>query len=144
MSEELDLPVVFHFEDIEFELIPEEKYTTWVHKMAEVNKVSIEAINYIFCSDEYLLDINRNYLQHDYYTDIISFPYHEKPNPLQGDIFISIDRVKENAADLKIDFNTELLRVISHGLLHFCGFKDKTSEDQQIMREKEEEMMNLF
>ncbi|MCL4107804.1 UNVERIFIED_CONTAM: hypothetical protein GTU68_027189 [Idotea baltica] len=112
--------------------------------MAEVNEVSLQVINYIFCSDEYLLEINQNYLKHDYYTDIISFPYSEKPSPLQGDIFISIDRVMENAKDREISFEKELLRVVSHGFLHFCGYKDKTEEEQENMRRKEEEMMQLF
>ncbi len=99
-------------------------------------------INYIFCSDAYLLDLNIRYLQHDYYTDILSFQMSD--DPVEGDIYISIDRVRDNAAGLNLAFEDELLRVISHGVLHFLGFKDKTSVQQQEMRSKEDELISIL
>ena len=100
-------------------------------------------INYIFCNDEYLHKINVDYLQHDTLTDIITFDY-GKDNLLASDIYISIERVRENAQEFGVDFPTELLRVMSHGILHLCGYKDKTPEQSQQMRQKEEEKMALF
>lgn len=96
-----------------------------------------KTINYIFCSDDYLLEINRTALNHDYYTDIITFPLHEKEMPIEAEIYISIDRVKENAIGFNIPFNKELARVIAHGTLHLCGYKDKTKKEVEQMREKE-------
>jgi probable rRNA maturation factor len=93
-------------------------------------------ISIIFCSDTYLLSMNREYLQHDYYTDIITFDYCEGP-VVSGDLFISTDRVKENAAEFDISFKIELYRVIFHGLLHLAGYMDKTKEEKQLMRDKE-------
>lgn len=95
-------------------------------------------LSYIFCSDEYLLSINRSFLKHDFYTDVISFDLSEKKNSIIGEIYISVDRVKENAKSLDISFNNELHRVIFHGALHFCGYKDKKKEDIKLMRSKED------
>jgi rRNA maturation RNase YbeY len=100
-------------------------------------------ISFIFCDDDYLLDINQKYLDHDTYTDIISFDS-SVGNILNGDIFISTERVEENANTYGIGFSEELKRVIIHGVLHFCGYKDKTPEQEQLMREKEEEKMEMF
>jgi len=99
-------------------------------------------INYIFCDDDYLLKKNQSYLQHDTLTDIITFEYSN--TPISADIFISIDRVKENAADRKLSIETELHRVMAHGILHLCGYGDKSDTDIKIMRIKEEESMRLF
>lgn len=99
-------------------------------------------ITFIFCSDKYLLEINKEYLQHDYYTDVITFDYSEN-NIISGDIFISIDRVKENADTYKVSFENELYRVMLHGVLHLVGYNDKTKEEQKIMRQKEDEYLNL-
>lgn len=99
-------------------------------------------INYIFCSDAYLLEINTLHLQHDYYTDIITFNYSELPT-INSDIYISTDRVFENAQSLNIPFETELMRVMIHGLLHLCGYKDKTPDEQLQMRAKEEYYLHL-
>jgi probable rRNA maturation factor len=93
-------------------------------------------ISIIICSDSYLLNMNREYLQHDYYTDIITFDYSEG-SVVSGDLFISTDRVKENAAEFGVSFYLELYRVIFHGLLHLVGYKDKTKEERQLMRDKE-------
>ena len=100
-------------------------------------------INYIFCNDGFLLDINKKYLNHDTLTDIISFDY-SIGNELHGDIFISVERVKENAEDFNVTFEDELKRVMAHGILHYCGYKDKTAEDEKTMRCKEDEKTKLF
>lgn len=102
----------------------------------------LRSLRYVFCSDDYLLQINRDFLQHDYYTDIITFEMADDPKAgSEGEIYISVERVKENAFSLHIPFKTELLRVIFHGALHLCGYKDKTSVDKLAMRLKEEEYL---
>ncbi|PHK27105.1 rRNA maturation factor, partial [Nostoc linckia z16] len=100
-------------------------------------------VNYIFCDDEYLLQKNIEFLDHDTLTDIISFDY-TMGNLISGDIFISIERVADNAKDFNVPFEEELRRVMAHGILHYCGYKDKSEQDETIMREKEEEKMLLF
>jgi probable rRNA maturation factor len=98
----------------------------------------VEAINYIFCSDQYLLKINKDFLDHNTYTDIITFQYTAPKLPVQSDIYISIDRVKENARRYHTSFVQELYRVIFHGALHLCGYKDKSDKDVKLMRTKED------
>ena len=98
-------------------------------------------VSVIFVSDDYLLEINQSYLNHDYYTDIITFDYCEQ-NVISGDLFISIDRVRENADVFNVDFGTELHRVIIHGVLHLCGYKDKTEDDEEVMRKMENKYLN--
>lgn len=100
-------------------------------------------INYIFCTDVYLHEINVKYLEHDTLTDIISFDYTEN-QVVSGDIFISIERVKENASEFSVAFDVELLRVMAHGILHYCGFKDKSEADEVLMRQKEDEKIKMF
>ncbi len=107
-------------------------------------KKLVDAINIVFCSDKYLLEINQSYLQHDLYTDIITFELSPIQSPLVSDIYISIDRVRENAKKYRVSFNKELHRVIFHGHLHLCGFQDKTAASQQIMEEKEQEWLALY
>lgn len=101
-------------------------------------------LNYVFCSDEFLLQINREYLQHDYYTDIITFDLSDPGGPVRGEIYISVDRVRENAKDLGTTLRKELLRVIFHGALHLCGYKDKTRQEQARMRDLEEKYLALY
>ena len=113
------------------------KHQFWIEHIILDYGFKLGDVSYIFCNDEYLLQINQQYLNHDDLTDIISFDYSEN-KIISGDIFISIDRVKENANQFKVDFHQELLRVMSHGILHFMGFKDKNDEDQNIMRKNEE------
>ncbi len=108
------------------------------------SKATASTLNFIFCPDDYLLEINRKYLKHDYYTDIITFPYRQHPEPLEADIYISIDRVKENATNLGVSFQDELLRVIIHGVLHLLGYKDKSPEDLARMREMEEQCLQRY
>lgn len=134
--------LLYHLADIDFKLKNKRILKKCLVDFALSEGKETGEINYIFCSDDYLLDINKKYLKHDYYTDIISFQ--SDNDPLSGDIFISIDRVRDNAKNLKIDFKNELFRVISHGLLHFIGYKDKTREDKQLMTAKENELISLI
>ena len=102
------------------------------------------AINYVFCSDEFLLDLNKRFLDHDYYTDIITFDLSAGPGHVDAEIYISVDRVKDNATVNDSDFTSEMLRVIFHGALHLCGFKDKTISESGVMRNKEEQYLRLY
>ncbi len=131
------------FSENDFVLKQENAYRDWVEKVITSEEKYIGDINFIFCDDEYLHEINLKYLDHDTYTDIISFD-NSIGNTLHGDIFISTERVGENASEFNVDFNEELKRVVIHGVLHFCGFKDKTERDQELMRRKEEEKIKLF
>ncbi len=117
----------------------------FLHQLFRKEGKSLQSIDIIFCSDEYLLEINKRHLQHDYYTDIITFDLSD-PNSNQtiGELYISVDRVKDNAIFLQTKFSTELLRVVFHGALHLSGFKDKTSNDIKRMREKENEYLSLY
>jgi probable rRNA maturation factor len=101
-------------------------------------------LQYIFCSDDRLLEINRQFLQHDFYTDIITFPLSEPGHPINGEIYISVDRVKENAAEFGSSIKKELHRVIFHGALHLCGYKDKTPKEEKQMRLLEEKYLTLY
>ncbi|ESU22040.1 metalloprotein, YbeY/UPF0054 family [Flavobacterium cauense R2A-7] len=134
--------ISFNYEN-DFQLENESLYEDWISRViASENKEEGE-LSYIFCDDEYLHKINVEYLNHDDLTDIISFDYSEG-NVLHGDIFISIERVQDNANDFKVPFEEELKRVIIHGILHYCGYKDKSDSDAAIMRAKEEEKILLF
>ncbi len=137
------MSVFFNVEDIDFSLKDEAKVIDWISKVVSEHDSLVGEISYIFCSDEYLLNINREYLQHDYYTDVITFDYTED-NIISGDIFLSIDRVKDNAALYAKDFDEELKRVIIHGILHLLNFKDKTEDESKLMREKEDECLKVF
>ena len=106
-------------------------------RVAKEETHSIENINYIFCSDEYLLNVNQEHLQHDYYTDIITFDLSDVKGQIVADIFISVDRVRENSLDAKTTFDNEMHRVLVHGLLHLIGYNDKTESEQSVMRSKE-------
>lgn len=107
-------------------------------------ETEIEHINYIFCTDEYLLGLNQQYLSHDTLTDIITFHYHQDGQSVHSDVYISWDRVKDNAVNFKTTYRRELHRVIFHGALHLCGYKDKTSQDQKLMRQMEDKYLSLF
>ncbi|MCF6131431.1 rRNA maturation RNase YbeY [Flavobacterium wongokense] len=134
--------ISFNYE-LDFKLENETLYSDWISKVISSEIKNEGEINYIFCDDEYLLEINQQYLDHDTLTDIISFDY-SIGNELHGDIFISIERVRENASDFEVAFEEELKRVMAHGVLHYCGYKDKTEEDEKLMRLKEEEKMKMF
>lgn len=116
----------------------------WLKQQAEREGYAVGDLNYIFCSDEYVLQVNRDHLQHDFYTDIITFDTGENEHRIEGDIFISVDRVADNAAQLGIPPDGEMRRVLAHGLLHLCGYGDKTDEEIALMRAKEEEWLEKW
>ncbi|MCU0348158.1 MAG: rRNA maturation RNase YbeY [Saprospiraceae bacterium] len=132
----------FSYEEVAFELKDEEAATAWLQKIIEQEGCVLHLLNFIFCSDDYLLRLNVEYLDHDTLTDIITFPYADPPT-IHGDIFISIDRVRDNAADFKVPFEQELNRVMAHGVLHLCGYGDKSPAEERTMRQKEEEALKL-
>ncbi len=127
--------ISFHYE-LDFKIKDEHKIDSWIRGLIEEEGCVLKELVYIFCDDEYLLKINQEHLNHDYYTDIITFDYDE--SELHSDLFISIDRVKDNASTYGKEFKNELSRVIAHGVLHLCGYKDKSEEDEQEMRAKED------
>lgn len=130
-------------EDISFSLANPRKRSAWVKKAIAEEGFELKTLNYIFCSDDYLLSINREYLRHDTYTDIITFNNSDTDDTVEADIFISIDRVGENARERNISFEDELDRVLIHGVLHLVGYDDKSSAEAILMREKEEAYLSL-
>ena len=138
------MAVHFFSEDVPFELPEKLRRKRWLKELAAKSSFRIKELNYIFCSDEYLYQMNVDYLNHDTYTDIITFDNSEKTGELEGDIFVSVDRVRENAITLKVEEGTELTRVLAHGLLHLIGYKDKSKEEASLMRSKEEEAIELY
>lgn len=120
------------------------KLKKFIEGIFKKEKKKIQGLNYIFCTDEELLEINRQYLNHDYYTDIVSFELSKKDEPAEGDIYISIDRIRDNALSLGEPLYKELHRVIFHGALHLCGYKDKTRSQSLEMRNKEEEYISRY
>jgi probable rRNA maturation factor len=115
-----------------------------IRHLFKKEKTRLEQLQFIFCSDEYLLEINKQHLNHNYYTDIITFDLSETPDAVTGEIYISIDRIKENAQTYKAPFKQELLRVIFHGALHLCGYKDKTEKDEAMMRKAEDKYLQYY
>ena len=138
------MAIYFFSEEINFELQEKLKRKRWLKTIATKGGFNIKELNYVFCSDEYLYQMNLEYLNHETYTDIITFDNSEKEFDLAGDIFISIDRVSENAKTNNQKVEAELNRVLAHGLLHLMGYKDKTKEEATLMRQKEEESINLY
>lgn len=134
--------ISFNYE-IDFEIQEETIYTDWISGVILSENKSEGEINYIFCDDDYLVEINQQYLDHDTLTDIISFDY-SLGNEIHGDIYISIERVRENAEEFNVSFDEELKRVMIHGVLHYCGYKDKSESDELLMRSKEDEKIILF
>jgi probable rRNA maturation factor len=132
----------FNYET-DFNLDNEEAIATWLEKVITSENKKEGEINYIFCDDEYLHKINVEYLDHNTLTDIISFDY-SMGNELHGDIFVSIERVKDNANDFNVSFEEELKRVLVHGILHYCGYKDKGEAEELLMRSKEDEKIAMF
>ena len=128
--------ISFNYET-DFSLENEAQFSAWISKAIQEESCKEGEINYIFCSDDYLHKINLDFLDHDTLTDIISFDY-SVGKELHGDIYISVDRVKENADDFKVSFEDEISRVMIHGVLHYCGYKDKTDNDQEVMTAKED------
>ncbi len=133
----------FFYENVNFKLPDEVASRAWLQQVLHIEGGKEGELNYIFCSDDYLHKMNRQYLNHDTYTDIITFGYSEYPAALEGDIYISIDRVEENARRLGVAFDEELHRVMVHGLLHLLGYGDKDAASKQKMREKEDACLSL-
>lgn len=138
-----DEAIINFYSENEFKLLNSEDFINWILRVAASENKRVGEISYIFCNDDYLLKINQEYLDHDTFTDIISFD-NSLGNLLNGDIFISTERVEENSKIYGQHFDSELKRVIIHGILHYCGYKDKTESDSQLMRQKEEEKIKMF
>jgi probable rRNA maturation factor len=134
--------VQFFFENID-EITIDPKIKSWIEEIILTEHKRLGEIDYIFCDDDYLLQVNRDFLKHDYYTDIITFDY-VKGKTVSADIFVSLPRISENAITLKKDFQTELNRVLAHGVLHLCGYKDKSEQEIKIMRQKEDFYLDLI
>jgi probable rRNA maturation factor len=132
----------FNYES-EFTLANEEAVATWLSAVIVSENKTEGEINYIFCDDEYLHKMNVEFLDHDTLTDVISFDY-TMGNEISGDVFVSVERVLDNSKDFKTSFDEELKRVLVHGVLHYCGYKDKTEADEALMRNKEEEKLAMF
>ncbi len=129
--------VEIHFEDIEILELSPEFFVSWLSDVCALHEKQLGELSLVFCSDDYLLEMNRTHLDHDYYTDIITFDYCEE-GCVSGDLFISVDRVRENAGPYSSTFERELFRVVVHGVLHLIGFKDKSEEDEMEMRRQED------
>ena len=138
------MKIEFFHEDIDLPSIDLNKVSEWLDIIAQKHGNSLKGLNYIFCSNDYLLQVNIDYLDHHYHTDIITFDNSEEDGEIEGDVFISLDQVSINAKEYGESNERELLRVIAHGLLHLIGFNDKTDEQQEEMSRKEEECLDLF
>ena len=134
--------ITFNFQ-YPFRFVKRTLYRLWIREMVQSKNRKIGDVNYIFCSDDYLLGINQQYLNHDTYTDIITFDYCEG-EVLNGDIFISVERVRENAQKFEVSFQEELVRVMAHGIFHLCGYKDKTKPQAAEMRKREKWAIELY
>ena len=134
----------FFEEDINFNVPNHNNLTSWLSQIIRAEGYQLEELNYIFCTDNYLHQMNLTYLNHDTLTDIITFDNSESEQIIEGDIFISIERVKENSEEFEVPFETELNRVLVHGLLHLIGYKDKSVSEKALMREKEEACLSLL
>jgi rRNA maturation RNase YbeY len=133
----------FFTEEISFKLPHPRKTSRWIKDSIIKEKKKLESLNFIFCSDEYLRQMNIQYLNHETFTDIVTFDQSEGGSAIQGDIYISIDRVRENAVKFDTSFDKELHRVIIHGVLHLIGYKDKSDKDKLMMRKKEDAYLSL-
>lgn len=136
--------ILFFFEYKPVSLRDRNNLKLFIRQIFRKEKQKLMSLHYIFCSDEYLLQINKDFLKHDYYTDIITFNLSSDPNIVQGEVYISIDRVKDNSRYLQTAFKFELHRVIFHGALHLCGYKDKLKGEIITMRAKEDRLLDLY
>ncbi len=138
--------IKFNYSIEGFRVKDAKQHKLWLNAVAELHGETIAELDYVFMDDEALLEMNKEYLNHDYYTDIITFDLRDSQGmgPVEGNIFISVDRVRENAESHSVAFKTELQRVMAHGLLHLLGFKDKTDNEQLKMREAEDKAISLF
>ncbi|ODS80331.1 MAG: rRNA maturation RNase YbeY [Cytophagaceae bacterium SCN 52-12] len=136
--------IQFFTEDISHKLVSPVKTKQWIRSIIEAEGFTPGTVNYVLCSDEYLLEMNRQYLEHDYYTDILTFDNSESETEIEGDIFISMERVLENAGNESVSPDVELRRVLAHGVLHLCGYDDHAAEEKATMRKKEDYYLSLF
>lgn len=136
--------VNFQKADSTLTLTSKTELKAFIEILFKKEKTQLAAINYIFCSDKYLLTINQQFLKHDYYTDIITFGLHDKGAPVVAEVYISTDRVKENAATHGVTYTNEMLRVLFHGALHLCGYKDKSKADILSIRAKEDAYLKRY
>ncbi|HZV44640.1 MAG TPA: rRNA maturation RNase YbeY [Saprospiraceae bacterium] len=134
-AEANDTGIFFTCHDVDLDTLDADTWSTWIKEVIEEEGYELARIDYIFCSDEFLLEVNRTHLDHDFYTDIITFPLN--PNPIIAEIYISLDRVRENATSYSVSFEDELMRVIIHGILHLCGYDDHEEADIAFIRKKE-------
>jgi probable rRNA maturation factor len=133
----------FFNQDLSFKLPKPRKTTAWIREVINREKKRLVHLNYIFCSDKYLFEINQQYLKHETLTDIITFDNSENKGMIEGDVFISIERVKANAKTLETDFDEEIHRVLVHGVLHLAGYSDKSKQEKSVMRKKEDAYLSL-
>ncbi|MGE7773143.1 rRNA maturation RNase YbeY [Chitinophaga sp. NPDC101104] len=138
------MAINFTLHEVKVQLKERTRLKAFLKELFRREGQGLKNLHYVFCSDEYLLTINQEFLQHDTYTDIVTFELSENPDITEGEIYISIDRVRENAVKFKVSENYELHRVIFHGALHLCGFRDKSRKEEAIMREKEDENLKLY
>lgn len=136
--------VSFHTADAPVPLRQRTELKTFIEKIFRREGRPLASLNYVFCSDNYLLQINKDFLSHDFYTDIVTFDLSPKGQPAEAEIYISVDRVRDNATNLGLPFQQELLRVVFHGALHLCGYRDKTKSEITIMRNKEDQYLRLY
>lgn len=137
------MAIAYYAEEVKLPAIKKKAVGDWIRKVASLYGKRTGDISYIFCSDEKILEVNKQYLQHDYYTDIISFDYTEGTK-ISGDLFISLDTVKSNSDNFGTDYTEELHRIIIHGILHLCGINDKGPGEREIMTQKENEALALL
>lgn len=137
------MAVSFYTEGIEMPDINKSEIRNWVKNVAELHSKRLGPVSYIFCDDNKILEVNKQFLQHDYYTDIITFDYTEG-DKISGDLFISLDTVRTNAEQFRQDYNTELHRVIIHGILHLCGINDKGPGEREIMEAEENKALEIL
>ena len=140
----MDQQIQFFIEDIKEPVLDYDKIKNWLSLLIQTHRFDLIELNYILCSDTYLLQINQEHLQHDYYTDIITFDNSDAPNTIESDIFVSIERITDNARKFNQELGTEILRVLSHGILHLLGFNDKSDADCIEMRKQEELAIELY
>jgi probable rRNA maturation factor len=138
------MAVQFFFLQTSISLKNRSKLKTFIKDLFKNEKQNLHRLNYIFCSDEHLLSINKEFLNHDFYTDIITFDLSESKDRVDGEIYISLDRVRDNAQNFDTGLNKELHRVIFHGALHLCGYKDKSPRDETAMRVAENKYLDLY
>lgn len=134
----------FHTADYNYRLTGKTILKSLIADLFKREGRRLNSLSIVFCSDERLLEMNRQFLQHDYYTDILTFELSERNAPVEGELYISVDRVRENASQLGVSAREEMMRVILHGALHLCGYKDKLKKQQLLMRQKEERYLQLL